>query len=75
MGKKSMKKAILTIILVFGLIVLSSSSKSIVHPDAEVVLDAPSLGGCNGTYLIVPPGISILLIYLGDVSVLKLRDE
>ena len=42
-----------------------------VHPEAEDVLDAPSLGGCNGTYLIVPPGISILLIYLGDMSVFK----
>ena len=69
--EQSLRKVALTIILVLGLIVLSSSSKSMVHPEAEDVLDAPSLGGCNGTYLIVPPGISILLIYLGDRSVFK----
>jgi hypothetical protein len=56
-----------TIILVFGLIVLSSSSKSIVHSEAGDVLEAPSFGGCRGTYRIVPPGISILLMYLGIV--------
>src|SRR5216117_3446945 len=73
--EQSPRKIALTIILVLGLIVLSSSSKSMVHPEAEDVLDAPSLGGCNGTYLIVPPGISILLIYLGDMSVFKTVDE
>lgn len=35
----------LTIILVLGLIVLSSSWKSIVHSEAGEVLVAPSLGG------------------------------
>lgn len=54
----------LTIIFVLELMVFSSSSKSTVHSDAGEVLIAPSLGGCRGTYRMVPPGISILLIYL-----------
>lgn len=58
------KSILLTIIFVFELIVFSSSSKSIVHSDAGEVLVAPSLGGWRGTYRIVPPGISMLLMYL-----------
>lgn len=58
----------LTIILVLGLIVFSSWSKSMVHSAADDVLVAPSLGGCSGTYLILPPGISMLLIYLLAVN-------
>ena len=53
-----------TIILVFGLMALSNSSMSIVHSAAEDVLVAPSFGGWSGTYLTVPPGISMLLRYL-----------
>lgn len=53
-----------TIILVFEFMVLSNSSKSMVHCEAEEVFSAPSLGGCSGTYLTFPPGISMLLMYL-----------
>lgn len=40
---------LLTIIFVLGLMVFSSSSKSIVHSEAGEVLVAPSLGGWRGT--------------------------
>lgn len=35
-----------------------------VQSAAEDVLVAPVSGGCSGTYLMVPPGISMLLMYL-----------
>lgn len=39
----------MTIILVLGVMALSSSSKSMVQLAADDVLDAPSAGGCMGT--------------------------
>jgi len=35
-----------------------------VHSDAEHVSVAPRSGGCSGTYLTVPPGISMFEMYL-----------
>ena len=34
------------------------------HSDADVVSTSPRGGGCKGTYLMTPPAIWILLIYL-----------
>lgn len=42
---------------------------STVHSAADEVLVAPSFGGWSGTYLTVPPGISILLRYLSKMLV------
>ena len=58
-----------TIMRVCGLMAFSSAVMSMVQSAAEVVLVAPSLGGWRGTYFIVPPGISILDMYLGDFSI------
>jgi hypothetical protein len=62
--KRNTRGDVLTIIFVLVLMVSSNWSKSMVHLAAEEVLDAPSFGGCIGTYRMVPPGISILLMYL-----------
>lgn len=59
-----------TIILVRGVMASSSSSKSMAQSAAEEVSFAPELGGCRGTWTILPPGISMLLMYLrnGPIS-------
>lgn len=60
-----------TIILVLGVMAASSSLKSMVHSPAEVFFSAPAGGGWRGTYLIFPPGISMLEIYLLSVSIIS----
>ena len=60
--------ALRTIMRVLELTVFSNSAKSMVQSAAEEVSVAPCLGGCSGTYLTVPPAISMLLIYLGSCN-------
>ena len=61
----------LTIIFVLGENAASSWAISIVHSEASQVCVAPFSGGCNGTYLTVPPGISISAMYLPLSAVLS----
>lgn len=63
-GRSLLRGVLRTIILVLGVTARSSSSKSIVQLAADEVVVAPSPGGCIGTKTILPPGISILLMYL-----------
>ena len=63
----------LTIIRVLELKVFSRASMFTVQFAAEEVTEPPSLGGCSGTYLITPPGISMLERYLNEAVIRNMR--
>ena len=58
---------LITIMRVLSVMAARSSSMLIFQADDEVVLVAPEEGGCIGTQTTLPPGISMLLMYLGGV--------
>ena len=60
---KARRGVLRTIIFVLGVMDFSSTSKSMVHSPADRVSSMPVLGGCIGTYTILAPGISMLLMY------------
>lgn len=61
---------LMSIILVFGLMAFSSRNMSIVQSAADDTSVPPFLGGWRGTYRIMPPGISMLEMYLDFAQLL-----